>query len=552
MDPDGFSGWFYKCAWNIIGEDFIKSIQCCWSKGFIPTGMNSNFLMLLPKVKNVKRANQYGPTGLMNFRFKVITKVITSRLSLIMDKLISHQQGAFIKERNIQEHIVLASEMVNELDIKRRGGNFGLKLDITQAYDSLKWEFLFQDMKAFGFSVNFVKWIHILLKSAKISVSINGGPAGYFGVSRGLRQGDTLSPLLFVIAEDVLSRQLISMVLNKTLTPMVNRNRVQPTHIFFTDDIFIFCNCDKINVRRLMQKLNEYQRSSGQNISLTKSKCFIGGESENRKLHVDAECNISLVSFPDKYLGVTLVPGSIKYTHVWECVEYLQDKLAGWKGQLLSFQERLILVKFVLSSIPIYNMSVYKWPARVLKECGLDIRKLEVINKALLMKLYWKILNGEEEWEKLFQAKFKNIRGEWITYYKKSSIWPSIKMIINEVEHNTRWLVSDGQQISVWQDTWIKDRPLCEIFPGNLLMQTNPNMKVAELLTNGEWIVPPEFSQFFGANELLVADNTSDRRIWCGSSTVRSGEERDEEQGYNEVESGGDKTNSGAQLVVFD
>lgn len=111
----------------------------------------------------------------------------------------------------------------------------------------------------------------------------------------------------------------------------------------------------------------------------------------------------------------------------------MQDKLAGWKGKLLSFQERVILVKFVLNSLPIYNMSIHRWPKRVIKECeriirnflwtgdpsqrkqivlkwnkvcspikegGLGIRRLEVINKALLMKLVSKIQNGTEEWDK--------------------------------------------------------------------------------------------------------------------------------------------------------
>ncbi|XP_026378820.1 uncharacterized protein LOC113273292 [Papaver somniferum] len=249
--PDGFGGWFYRMSWDIVGADFVRAIQYCWTKEFIPACMDSNFLMLLPKVKNARKPNQFRPIGLMNFSFKVITKIITSRLIAVVDKVVSPQQGAFIKGRNIQEKIVLASKMVNELETKRRGGNVGLKLDISQAYDSLIWDFLFHTLKSFGFYGKFINWIHILLNSAMISVLINGGPAWYFKVRRGLRQ-----------------------------------------------------------------------------------------------------------DFPDRYLGVMLTPGSIRSKHIWGCVEMLQENLAGWKGKLLSFQERLILMKFVLCSIPIYNISV--------------------------------------------------------------------------------------------------------------------------------------------------------------------------------------------------
>ncbi|XP_026428849.1 uncharacterized protein LOC113324775 [Papaver somniferum] len=113
--PDGFSGCFYKaCA---------------------------------------KSPNKFRPIGLSNVSFKNFTKIITARLSNLLVKLISPQQAAYVKGRCIQEQIMLASELVNEIKKKRRGGNIGLKLDISQAYDSVSWEFLFQVLQKFGFLV---------------------------------------------------------------------------------------------------------------------------------------------------------------------------------------------------------------------------------------------------------------------------------------------------------------------------------------------------------------------------------------------------------------
>ncbi|XP_026445697.1 uncharacterized protein LOC113346372 [Papaver somniferum] len=142
--PDGVSGHFYRACWQIIKEDVVQAIQFCWSKKFIPKGMNSIFLVLRPKVEGAKSPNQYRPIGLSNVSFKIFTKLSANRMSGLMTKLISLNRLPMSKE-SIQEQILLASEMVNEMKKKRRSGNVSLKLDISQAYDSaVSWEFLFQ------------------------------------------------------------------------------------------------------------------------------------------------------------------------------------------------------------------------------------------------------------------------------------------------------------------------------------------------------------------------------------------------------------------------
>ncbi|XP_026378236.1 uncharacterized protein LOC113272641 [Papaver somniferum] len=258
--------------------------------------------------------------------------------------------------------------MINELNFKRRGGNVGLKLDITQDYDSLSWDYLFEVLRRFGLSEIGISWLRIFFESAMISVLVNGGPCGFFGVGRGLRQGDTLSPILFILAEEFLS---------KNLSKMVQEGRVQA----------------------MVTRVNK-----------NKSKCFVGGVSNTIRIDI---------------------------------VEYLQMGLSE-----------------LPDTIPIYNMAVYKWPETVIKECekiirnslwsgdpavktlvtvkwdevnapliegGLGVRRLEVMNKALLMKLLWKIETEEVEWTQFMRAKYKNKNNEWISSYKQSSIWPGIK-----------------------------------------------------------------------------------------------------------------------------
>ncbi|XP_026452010.1 uncharacterized protein LOC113352401 [Papaver somniferum] len=305
---------------------------------------------------------------------------------------------------------------------------------------------------------------------------LNGGPIGFFDVGRGLKQGDPLSPILFILAQDVLSRKIHQLVMEGKIQPMVVRNGIHPTHIMFADDIFLFCNGRKKSIENLKSLLMEYQAASGQVFNATKSKCFVDGTSDTRKRQIADYFQIDLSFFPDKYLGVFLAQGKMKSIHIWYLVDYMHLRLASWSGKILNFQARLTLVNHVLSSIPIYNLSIYKWPRKVLEACekiirnylwsgnaeerkcitlkwdnvytskeegGLGIRKLEDVNKALLMKLLWKILNYHDEWANFFLAKYMDINGNWINYYRKSSVWNGIKWVLPEFIENTRWIVDN-------------------------------------------------------------------------------------------------------------
>ncbi|XP_026384787.1 uncharacterized protein LOC113280367 [Papaver somniferum] len=246
---------------------------------------------------------------------------------------------------------------------------------------------------------------------------------------------------------------------------------------FFADDMFLFCNGDRRNVRRIMQTLAEYQISSGQTVSGVKSKCFVGGTTQFKKEAIAGDCNMQLESFPDKYLGVMLFSGRVKSTHIW--------------GDPRS--RKLVTLKWEKVCVPF-------------KEGGMGIRSLEVINKALLMKLIWKIQQGNDEWVLFFHAKFKMKNGEWITYHKQSSIWTGMKWVMSEVKIHSRWIICDGEDISVWNDAWIKEKALSNLFPENDYIQLHKNQKISSLIINNEWNIPSEMLNFFGIQELPVID----------------------------------------------
>ncbi|XP_026378393.1 uncharacterized protein LOC113272810 [Papaver somniferum] len=129
--PDGFSGCFYRHCWEIIHRDLFAAIIFCWKNKFIPNGANSSLIILLDKVRGVNSLHTFIPIGLSNLFFKIFTKILATRLGIVLDNLVSKEQVAFMKGKNIHENISVASEMVNEIHIRRKDGNLRMKLDIS-------------------------------------------------------------------------------------------------------------------------------------------------------------------------------------------------------------------------------------------------------------------------------------------------------------------------------------------------------------------------------------------------------------------------------------
>ncbi len=201
----------------------------------------------------------------------------------------------------------MVSESINLLDRKSFGGNIGLKLDIHKAFETLEWDFLFQVLNNFGFSTQFSSWIRTLLDSARLSVIINGSPHGFFSCLRGVRQGDPLSPLLFCLAEEALSRGILHLrstgLVKYISTP---RGCSPPSHALYADDVFIFSRGDVHSLKNLMVFLKSYGKASGQNISLEKSSFFCGRYAASRKSIIQSILGCNEGDFPFTYLGVPI------------------------------------------------------------------------------------------------------------------------------------------------------------------------------------------------------------------------------------------------------
>ncbi|CAN1822766.1 Transposon TX1 uncharacterized 149 kDa protein [Linum perenne] len=272
--PDGFSAFFFKNSWGVIGSEITAAVRGFFVSGELPPGLNSTIIALIPKVPNADRMKLFRPFSCYNVLYKCITKIMANRLSRFLPKLISRSQSAFIKGRLISDNILLAHDLVSAYHKAQTSPRCVLKVDIMKAFDSVDWNFILTVLEGMNFPLQFIGWISQCLVTSRFRVCVNGSSVGYFAEKKGLRQGDPLSPLLFVINMEVLHCLLDRVA-------KVNLYRFHPickklgiTHLCFADDLLIFANGSVDGIGRVLSILNSFYLLSGLKINPSKTDLF--------------------------------------------------------------------------------------------------------------------------------------------------------------------------------------------------------------------------------------------------------------------------------------
>lgn len=237
---DGFNFKFIKNAWDIVKHDIYELVQAFWKSSQLPRGSNTAFIALLPKIPKPLNFKDYRPISMVGCIYKVIAKMMARRLQCVMSSLIGPLQTSYIEGRQILDGALVASEVI-ELCKRRREEAALLKLGFHKAYDSVSWKFLMWILKQMKFPAQWCKWIFSCILSASASILINGTPCAPFNLERGLRQGDPLSPFLFVFIVEALKQLILKgtrMGLWKGVG--IGKNELTITHLQYADDTLIF------------------------------------------------------------------------------------------------------------------------------------------------------------------------------------------------------------------------------------------------------------------------------------------------------------------------
>ncbi|GKB52504.1 putative RNA-directed DNA polymerase, eukaryota, reverse transcriptase zinc-binding domain protein [Tanacetum coccineum] len=384
--PDGFTFKFFTTFWDLIEEDVYRFVQEFFNSGNFPKACNSSFIALIPKVSNSKLVSDFCHISLIGCQYKIICKILANRLSMVIGSCVSPEQSAFIKGRNILDGPLILNEVMAWFR-KRKKQLMIFKVDFEKAFDSVRWDFLDVVIDKLGFSSKWRFWIKGCLHNARASILVNGSPTVEFEISRGLRQGDPLSPFLFILAMEGLH----SLICKATHLGIYTGTHVGDNNL----------------------------------IVATMAKTL--------------GCEASKLPF--KYLGVP-VGCNMARCHNWDAiVQKFSSKLLHWNARLLSVGGRLSLIKAVLGNLPTYYMSLYKMPVTIYNKLesmrsqffiggdqgskkmawtrwntcmaskqkgGLGIGSINALNVGLLFKWLWRFLSQSSD---LWISVIKEIHG---------------------------------------------------------------------------------------------------------------------------------------------
>ncbi|GJZ34484.1 RNA-directed DNA polymerase, eukaryota [Tanacetum coccineum] len=201
--PDGFTFGFYRRFWSTIENDVFEAVKYFFNSGAIPNGCNSSFIALIPKIPNVNLVKDFRPISLIRSMYKIIAKILANRLVGVLGDIVNEVQSAFIAERQILDGPFILNEVLQWCKLKKKQSLI-FKVDFEKAFDSIRWDFLNDILKKFGFGDKWCNRIQRCLRSSRGSIIINGSPTEEFYFQKGLKQGDPLSPFLFSLVMESL------------------------------------------------------------------------------------------------------------------------------------------------------------------------------------------------------------------------------------------------------------------------------------------------------------------------------------------------------------
>ncbi|GKB15937.1 putative RNA-directed DNA polymerase [Tanacetum coccineum] len=478
--PDGFTFKFFKKHWDTLKHDIVSYVKEFEDSALIPRGCNSSFITLVPKVDDPLVVSDFRPISLIGSQYKIIAKILANRLSRVVSSVVGDVQMAYIKGRQIIDGPLMVDEIIAWAKKYKKRVMF-LKVDFEKAFDSLNWSFLFCVLEQMGFSSKWRTWIHSCLDSVFASVLVNGSPTKEFKIQRGLRQGDPLSPFLFILAIEALNVALLEAT-NKNIFCgiKVGKDKIHISHLQFADDALIMGEWSRDNAKNLSRILTCFHLAFGLKVNFNKSKLFGVGIS-TVDLHSLASFIGCLASqLPFTYLGLSISANMSRCFNWNPLIERFHKRLSKWKSKTLSIGGRLTLTKSILGSLGVYYFSTFKAPKKKKVICprdqgGLGIDGLGTCNQAMLVKWWWRFhTENQAIWRKVIcsihgplgglddNSSLRPNSGPW---YHIAKIKDDLLKVNINLDNIFKIKLGNGQSTSFWNDIWIGDTPLVASFP---------------------------------------------------------------------------------------
>jgi mannosylglycoprotein endo-beta-mannosidase len=456
--------------------------------------------VLLPKKADATEISDFRPISLIHSAAKIFSKLLANRLSGELNGLVSRAQSAFIKKRSIQDNFMYTQNLIKSLHRSKQPALF-LKLDIAKAFDTVRWDFLMEVLVQFGFGPRWRGWITSLLSTSSSSILLNGIRGRWYKHYKGLRQGDPLSPMLFILAMEPLNRLLELATNEGFLTPINNRMARFRTSMY-ADDAAVFVNPVKDEIRVVAEILAIFGNASG--LITNMDKCAVYpircDELNLEEIMEDFQCPIQ--NFPCKYLGLPLHYRQLHRVELQPLIDKISNRLPAWRGRFLNKAGRLRLLNSVLSSIPTYFFTVFPPKNWVVK-------RIDKIRRGFLWKgeeganggqclVRWAVVKkpkklgglGVLDLERFSRA--LRLRWLWYRWVDPDRPWVGSEPPCNEEDSQlfracTVVTVGNGCRAEFWGSSWLQGRAPRDIAPNLFKLAWRKHQSVRDDLQNNNW-----------------------------------------------------------------
>nr|GEW11214.1 RNA-directed DNA polymerase, eukaryota [Tanacetum cinerariifolium] len=421
--PDGFTFKFVTTFWDLIEDDVIRFVQEFYHSSYFPKGCNSFFIDLIPKISNAKFVLDFRPISLIGCQYKIIGKILANRLSKVIESIISPEQSAFIKGRNILDGPLILNEVL-AWTRKHKQNLMVFKVEFEKAFDSL-------------------------------------------------RQGDLLSPFLFILAMEglhVLTCKAKMMGLFKGASISHGNDIMSISHLMYADDVIF------LGIAVSQEKVSDMANTIG--------------------------CDVA--TFPLKYLGVPVGCNMARCSYWNDILLKFTSKLSLWKARMKL--ESMRNTFFIDGDLDKKKMTWVKW-----KNClaskelgGLGIGNIYGLNLGLLFKWIWRFLSNSPN---LWVRVVKTLHGT------NGGITKDVKKIGNRASYR------------FWEDIWCGNQPLKVQFPRIFQLELEKNCFIADRIGSADWHDvfrrPPrrgaglsQLNDLLSLTQDVVLSNSSDSWIW--------------------------------------
>ncbi|XP_074266241.1 cytochrome P450 87A3-like [Silene latifolia] len=329
-------GFMYKYLKNMV----LKQLNHVQTRR-IPESLNRTKIVLIPKVPNPQSLRNFRPISLCNTIYKIITKILVLRLRHIIPSIISPFQSSFLQGRGTDTNFIVASEIIYSMKTRKgKYGWFALKVDLEKAYDCLEWSFIKHCLSNLNFDDHTIQLIMSCISSTSSSVTFNGTQTDWFLPSRGIRQGDPLSPLIFILCMEFLSKLIDDFCSTSDWTPFTigkGASAMEFSHLLFADDLLLFGRVDHKTLRTLEETFNLFHQASGLSVNKAKSTILFSPNADTNITSLfctslDIKASNGLGSF----LGFPLTSRRPSRNDLSFIVDKVRSKLSLWKSNFLS------------------------------------------------------------------------------------------------------------------------------------------------------------------------------------------------------------------------